>query len=126
MENKKYSVEERVEGRRWIYTINEKNSKGETMTITISRRNTYSESRYSIAHVWKKYGHTKTVLREYWGIETYVTDASGLCWDKYNPQVMYDQKEKRPVINFDYMLDGCTPENLERLLNEAINRFRAA
>ena len=69
----------------------------------------------------KKHGFTDRVLKTYWSVSTYVTDAKGQCWGIYNPTI----KPNGNKINFDYMFEA-TEENKQILINETYKRFMEA
>ena len=79
----------------------------------------------SLPKLWKKQGYIDRVLETYWGIQTYVTDAEGNSFGRYNPQHKLSEDGKRIVINFEWMFEA-TPENKERLINEVYRLFSSA
>lgn len=121
-----YSVEERVTGRRWLLRVNNENSKNETMLIEVCKVENNEKNKHSIAYVWKRAGFIPCVYSEWWSITTEVKDKDGNCYGRYNPQHKVNEEKTRLVINFDWLFNGCTSENLEKLINEALRQFFAA
>lgn len=134
-------VEERAEGRRWLYTFSEKNEKGELIQVELSKCEPDNKLGSSLPRLWAKNGFIDRVLESYWCVDTYATEENGNCYGRYNPQVMdkvevttegYYNKEKdeyenrevkkcRHVLNFDWLLEP-TEENLIKLLEEVERR----
>ncbi len=104
---------------RSFYDFKDTSRKGETLKVEISTGED-SGTKYSTPRLWYNAGNTPTILRRYWCITTYVTDAEGDCWGIYNPQ-----HTKGGKIDFAYMLEA-TPENLTAILRECVKRFNAA
>ncbi len=101
-------------------TFNKKNSKGEHLVMDIVYCED-SDLKSSLPKLWKKHGFIDRVLKTYWSVHTYVTDADGNCWGIYNPTV----KPNENKINFDYMFEA-TEENKQALINETYKRFMEA
>lgn len=111
-----YTIEQMAE-QRWFYYLKEKNKKGETMTIEISKTTVDPKDKKSLPYLWWKHGWIGSKLSSYWCISTYVRDGEGNCIGKYNPQ-----HARNGEVNFDWMLEG-TEENKNRLINEVIRLF---
>lgn len=102
--------------------VQETNAKKETMVIALHEC-TNPGGKNSLSHLWYKGGWTETELETYLMMHTYVTDSEGNCRGAYSPTVKYSEEKKRFVLDFDWMLEN-TPENQEKLINEAVSRFR--
>lgn len=104
--------------------VQETNAKKETMVIELYEC-TNPGGKNSLPYLWYKEGWTETELETYLSMNTYVTDSEGNCRGAYSPTVKYSEEKKRFVLDFDWMLEN-TPENQEKLINEAVSRFMAA
>lgn len=125
---KKEYIVEQVAKTRWFYKFMEPNSKGETLTIELSKcRNTGGTN--SLPYLWKKKGYTNRILTTYWSISTYVRDTEGACYGRYNPQTKVEVNPEtgnpHPVINFDWMFEA-TEENKQKLIDEVYRLFSSA
>lgn len=114
---KKFDVEERAAGRRWLYTFAEKNSKGELIQVELVKCEPDNSSNASLPNIWKKYGYMERVIDSYWDIKVCVTDENGNCFGKYNPQCKKDSLK----IDFDWMIEA-TEENRIKILEEVERR----
>lgn len=99
----------------------ETNSKGEKITLEFSI-GFWGDTR--LWDSWVKLGWT-TKKDTLLFLHTYVTDADGRCWGKYNPQVKLSDDGKRPVTDFDYLPEAKV-EGYRLLINETMERFRRA
>lgn len=100
----------------------ETNNKGEKITLEFSIG--YWDEKSKLWDSWVKHGWTNkkdTLLF----LSTYVTDADGRCWGKYNPQHKRSEDGMREVIDFDYMPEA-SEEGYKLLINETMKRFRRA
>lgn len=121
----KYTVEE-MAPTRWYYYFEDKNGKGERLTIEVIKCEVENPNdKNCLLYLWKKNGFIDRILTSYWSIQTFVHDTEGNCFGLYNPTVKRSEDGKRSVINFDWMLEA-TEENLNLLLEEVYNRFMSA
>ena len=74
-------------------------------------------SKSNLINTWYNKGWIKKPLKDYWSIEVYATDNEGLCWGRYNPQILPGGTK----INFDYIMEA-TDKNKEYLLREIEKR----
>ena len=118
-----YTVKQSAPTSYWI-TFNEKNKKGEELTIELLLC-ADSDSKNSLPKLWHKNGYTERVLDTYWNVNTYVKDSEGRSWEKYNPQTKRSEDGKRMVINFDWMMEA-TEENKNKIINEVYRIFSEA
>ena len=118
-----YTVKQSAPTSYWI-TFNEKNKKGEELTIELLLC-ADSDSKNSLPKLWYKNGYTERVLDTYWSVNTYVKDSEGRSWGKYNPQTKRSEDGKRMVINFDWMMEA-TEENKNKIINEVYRIFSEA
>lgn len=96
------------------------NGKGERICVEVSTSfNPGGKS--SMPRQWHKLGYTPTELQTWWSIQVYVTDADGICFGKYNPQVT----PRKNTINFKWMKEA-TPGNLRNILKEVSRQFLKA
>lgn len=125
--SKDYRIEERNGGRCYSVVFNQKNRKGDSLELIIEHADTAPELKNGAGRTWKRLGYTKSVIKEFWSVLTYATDKDGQCWGRYNPQhkILKDEYGTRLVLNFDYVLDGCTAENMETLIRATAKRFFA-
>ncbi len=107
-------------GIRTLYTFEEKNNKGESLTVEISEVYPDNKSKSSLPNLWFKSGFIDRVLNNYLVVNNCVTDAEGNGWDRYNPQRIKHQCK----INFAWMLE-VSEENKNRLLSEIYRQFTA-
>lgn len=112
----KVRVEERVKGRRWLYTFLQKNEKDELIQVEITKCES-DNSKKSIPNLWKKYGYMDTVLNSYWSVTVYATDEDGNCYGKYNPQHKNDSHK----TDFNWMFEA-TEKNRIKILEEIERR----
>ena len=122
---KDYQVEERVEGKVWLYTFKDINTKGEKVCFELIKTEDDPTWKNSLAKLWKKNGFIDRVLETHWSIKVYCYDTEGYCYGRYNPQSKLSEDGKRAVINFDWMFEA-TEENKEKLINEVYRLFMAA
>ena len=118
-----YTVKQSAPTSYWI-TFNEKNKKGEELTIELLLC-ADSDSKNSLPKLWYKNGYTERVLDTYWNVNTYVKDSEGRSWGKYNPQTKRSEDGKRMIINFDWMMEA-TEENKNKIINEVYRIFSEA
>lgn len=118
-----YTVKQLVPTVLW-FTFNEKNKKGEELTIELTLC-TDSDSKNSLPKLWHKNGYIDRVLDTYWAVSTCVKDSEGRSWGKYNPQTKLSEDGGRMVINFDWMMEA-TEENKEKLIDEVYRIFSEA
>lgn len=101
------------------------NAKGERLCVEIGIGQNYlPNSKLSLPYLWYKNGHTKEILQSWWEVQTYVTNADGVCYRAYDPTIQKSSDGKRFEINFDWMLDA-TKENFEKILDEILKSFYA-
>jgi len=105
-----------------FYKIQEKNKKGESLTVEITETHPDNTSKHSLPNLWKEHGFTNKLYNSYLNVNCYCTDKNGLCWGRYNPTVKLSNDKKRNVINFDYLLE-VSEENKQYLLNEIYKLF---
>lgn len=104
----------------WLHDINggdAHNGKGETLVIQVTECKNPGGA-HSIPRQWHKLGYTATELQTWWSVDTYVTDANGNCWGKYNPQHIPGKHQ----LNFKCVKEA-TPANLRELLKEVARQF---
>lgn len=123
--SKDYIIEARNGGRSYSVVFNQKNRKGDSLEMIIEHADTAPELKNGAGRTWKRLGYTKSVIKEFWSVLTYATDKNGECWGRYNPQHKLSEDKKRLVLNFDYVLDGCTAENMETLIKATAKKFFA-
>lgn len=108
-----------------------KNKSGEKLQVTIVPVSHDLKDKHSLMNLWVKNGWIKGPLKSYWNIDTYVKDAEGNYFRKYNPQeYLYRQVSEKTGkvivsinrIDFDWMLDA-NDENLKRIIDEIERRF---
>ena len=109
-----YTIKEIAKGRRWYVEFEDRNQLGEKILVEFSYCEN-SGSVHSLPNMWYKSGCIDRVLENYWSISTFVTDPSGMCRGKYNPQ------HKKFKIDFEWMLEA-TEENAVKLLKEIEKR----
>lgn len=119
MEPKAYKIEEMVEGGRWFYECEEQTPKGERLVVELCVNENPGGDKSSIPALWHKHGYTPTELSDWWSVQTYVYDAEGNCYGRYNPTIK--REEARSVIDFDWMLPA-TEANREKILREIERR----
>lgn len=108
-----------------FYEINEKNKKGESLTIEVCEVYPNNESGSSLPNLWLKHGYTNKLYNSYLYISTYVDDLDGNCWGKYNITAKLSEDKKRMVIDFDYLLE-VNEKNKVYLLNKIYKKFMEA
>lgn len=69
-----------------------------------------------LMNLWYKHGYVKERTLTHMGLECYYTDFENGCYGRYNPT------ETKSKLNFEWVLP-YTPENLGKLLAEAIKRY---
>ena len=104
----------------WKYPS--KNKKGESITLEVDYCHNVKSPR-CLPVLWHKAGYTDRLILNYWSIGTYVRDAEGSCWRKYDFTKL-SEDGKRRVIDFDWILEP-TVENLEKMVTEVLRRFNA-
>lgn len=102
---------------RYIFDFNETNKKGEFIQVELSKSESDGK-KGSLPYLWHKHGYINRVLFDWWSITVYCTELNGSCFGNYNPQVIYG---KRPIINFDWMLEA-TEKNAVKLFDEIVKR----
>ena len=117
-------------GNRKIITFLEKNNLKEKMIIELtkchaSKNKNGNIDKKSLPYLWYKNGYINRILMDYIGVNTYVYDSEGNCYMKYNVQVKNDNKSRRNVINFNYMLEN-KKENEKKLIELCYNKFKNA
>lgn len=121
---KEYIVEQMAE-ERWFLNFTEKNEKGESLIIELSKCENH-DSKNSLPNLWYKNGYINRVLETYWCIQTYVKDSERNEFGaRYNPQIKRSEDGKQSVLNFDWMFEA-SEENKEKLINEVYKRFSLA
>lgn len=120
---KEYTIEQ-MAGSRWFYKFTDTNEKGEELIIELKKceDNSYKDS---LPKLWKKNGYIDRVLKNYWSIQTYVTDTEENCCGKYNPQEKLSDDRQTRIINFNWMSEA-TEENKGKLINEVYRLFSSA
>lgn len=110
---------------RTIYDFEEKNKKGEKISVEIMEM--YEDNKYkdSLPNIWKKHGYTDKLYNSFVSVHCYVTDKDGNCWERYNPTIKLSDDKKRYIINFDWLLE-VSDENIDILLKEIYKRFMGA
>lgn len=98
------------------------NRKGERVSVWATRINVDYKGRASIAKAWLRAGFITEKIPSYWSIENFITLPNGDCYNRYNPQIRFE--DGRHKINFDYILPA-TEENLAIILDEIITRAEA-
>lgn len=99
---------------RTFYSYSDENVRGERLYFELNEWNCED---CNCAKLWAKYGYTKTVLKSYFSVETYVYNEKGECFGAYNPTVKNNHK-----LDFDWVLE-INEENRTKLINEIIRRF---
>ena len=122
---KNYTVETMVEGRRYFINFTEKNRKGETLVIELTKCEDDPNYKKSLPKMWEKSGYIDRVLTSYWSVSTYVTDTENGCRGDYNPQHKLSEDGRRYVINFDWMSEA-TADYAEKLVKEIYRQFSEA
>lgn len=69
-----------------------------------------------LMNLWYKHGYVEERTLTHMGLECYYTDFENGCYGRYNPT------ETKSKLNFEWVLP-YTPENLGKLLAEAIKRY---
>lgn len=69
-----------------------------------------------LMNLWYKHGYVKERTLTHMGLGCYYTDFENGCYGRYNPT------ETKSKLNFEWVLP-YTPENLGKLLAEAIKRY---
>lgn len=92
-------------------TVPKVNKKGETIMVELINIFPDNSSNSSLPVLWKKHGYTKELLNSYISVDVYATDENGVCWGKYNPQILKETNK----INFDYMLEVSKPNRVKIL-----------
>lgn len=110
-------VDERVIGRRWLYTFLKKNDKGELIQVELTKCEPDNRKKKSLPNLWKKYGYMERVIDNYWYITVYATDENGNCYGKYNPMCKNDSLK----IDFNWILEA-TEKNRIKVLEEVERR----
>ena len=97
-----------TEGKRTRYTIKQKTKNNETLVIELSN----CESG-SLQDLWLEHGYIKNKLKNWIHVEVFATDENGLCWGKYNPQIIKNTNK----INFKWILED-TEQNRQKILSK--------
>ena len=97
------------------------NEKGEKLCIEIGCC-VDAGGKNSLPALWYKKGYTKELIREWWSVQTYVTNKKGECYRAYDPTIRKSWDGKRFEVNFDWHLKA-TPENFRKLLEEILRLF---
>lgn len=124
-----FMVKRTCEFNAFYYLVDEngfdlKNRRGETLCVEIGF--CYSQGgKNSLAKAWYDRGFTKSIMKDWWSVQTYVTDCDGFCSRKYDPTIKKSWDCRRFVINFDWHL-RATDENHKKLLEEVKRLFLAA
>lgn len=74
------------------------------------------ENKNDLMNHWYQHGYVKERNATHMGLHCYYTDFDGNCYGRYN------HTEKKGKLNFEWVLP-YTPENLGKLLAEAIKRY---
>lgn len=69
-----------------------------------------------LMNLWYKHGYVKERTLTHMGLDCYYTDFENGCYGRYNPTIV------KSKLNFEWVLP-YTPENLGKLLAEAIKRY---
>ena len=102
----KYTIE-KITGTRTWYHVEEENKKGEKLLIEITE--------------CERGNHNPENYPDHWlHLATYVTDAEGNCWGKYNPT--WERYEYGYKIKDDMILPA-TEENKNRMIDMTIRLF---
>lgn len=109
-----YTVEKMNNYREFI-TFEDLNSKGEKIQMELTRCESKGKVG-SLPYLWKKNGHVDHILKNWWVLNTYVTDSNGNCCGRYNPQHKTNEDGKFQV-NFDWLFES-TEKNREKLITE--------
>lgn len=122
MKNNNYVVSQSAPTVFWL-EFNEKNKKGETLTIELLSCEDIADYQKSLPKLWFKNGYIDRVLETYWCVNTYVKDSEGRSYGRYNPQTKIE--DRRSVINFDWMMEA-TEENKQKLIDAVYEKFSEA
>ena len=102
---------------RTFYDFEERNKKGEKITVEISKTFVDDLSKSSLPYLWLKKGYTKKLFTNYLVCEVYAEDKKGNCYDRYNPTTKLSDDKKRMVIDFEWMLE-VSDENIKKILDK--------
>ena len=123
LDNRMYNVEVAAHDKgkvlRFFVYPDETNSMGERITLEFSL-NEWGE-KCSLWDAWVKHGWIEKKDSLVF-LYTYVTDAEGRCWGKYNPQHKWDGMSHRAVVDFDWILEA-KPAGIKALIDETMKRF---
>jgi len=97
------------------------NSKGEKLCLSMSFCDDPG-GKCSLPALWHKHGFTKERIKDWWSLDTFVTDSEGKCIGAYDPTWKFNYLTGRREINFDWLLPA-TEENFKKLLDEVLSRF---
>lgn len=100
----------------YFYSFDEANEKGELIQFEITKI-TNDGSKYNLINIWYKKGLIKKPLKDYWSVQTYVTDKKGNCLERYNPQILPGTTK----LNFKWILEA-TEENKQEIIEEIERR----
>lgn len=89
--------------------------KGERVSVWATKINLDYKDKHSIARAWIKAGFITEKIPSYWSVENFVTLPNGDCYNRYNPQIKFE--DGRHKINFNYILPA-TEENLAAILDK--------
>lgn len=113
------------------YNFVKPNRKGEILQVVINDSYDNSSS-HSLPKLWRDAGKTKKRLKSYLTVQTYATDKTGLCQQKYNPTIKKETIKDNDgniiishfVINFDWLLEA-TDTNRQKIMDEITRLFYA-
>lgn len=96
------------DGARTRYTFKDVNKKNEKIVVELG----HCDGNTNLLKIWKDKKYINNDLSSWISVEVYVTDNSGLCYSKYNPQHTKDHK-----IDFNWILED-NKQNRCRILSE--------
>ena len=100
--------------------FDKRNAKGEKLCVEIGFCHD-GGGKNSLPRLWYQYGYTKEIMKDWWSVQTYVTNQEGACYRAYDPTIK-PTFDRRFAIDFDWHL-SATPENFKKLLEEVLRRF---
>lgn len=100
----------------YFYSFDEANEKGELIQFEITKI-TNDGRKSNLINTWYKKGWINAPLKNYWSVQTYITDKKGNCLERYNPQILPGTTK----LNFKWILEA-TEENKEKILEEIERR----
>ena len=124
-----FSVKRVCEFRAFYYLVDEngldvRNRRGEKLCVEIGFCSDPGGKK-SLPYLWHEIGYTKEIMKDWWSVQTFVTDCDGNCFRGYDPTIQGSWDGKRLEINFDWHL-RATDENHAKLLEEVKRLFLAA